>query len=72
MTPDAVLSWLRTLGGEPPRLLVVGCEPASLEEEMGLSEPVSQAVSEAVEVVKRLAAAEARGAHRIRTTGGGE
>jgi hydrogenase maturation protease len=70
MSPDAVLRWLRNLGGEPPRLLVVGCEPASLEEEMGLSEPVSRAVDEAVSVVKRLASEETKGLNDSGRTGG--
>nr|WP_223243705.1 hydrogenase maturation protease [Streptomyces sp. CBMA156] len=59
MGPDAVLALLATLaagtGGEPPaRVLVVGCEPASLEEGIGLSEPVAAAVEEAVRVVLRV------------------
>ncbi|MER7673422.1 hydrogenase maturation protease [Kitasatospora sp. NPDC096128] len=56
MGPDAVLGLLATLaagtGGEPPaRVLVVGCEPASLEEGIGLSEPVAAAVDGAVRMV---------------------
>ncbi|MFF2119508.1 hydrogenase maturation protease [Kitasatospora xanthocidica] len=59
MGPDAVLALLATLaagtGGEPPeRVLVVGCEPASLEEGIGLSEPVAAAVAEAVRMVLRV------------------
>ncbi|MFI8455499.1 hydrogenase maturation protease [Kitasatospora sp. NPDC085464] len=59
MGPDAVLALLGTLaagtGGEPPgRVLVVGCEPASLEEGIGLSAPVAAAVEEAVRVVLRV------------------
>ncbi|MFC8451415.1 hydrogenase maturation protease [Kitasatospora sp. NPDC057223] len=59
MGPDAVLALLDTLsagtGGTPPgRVLVVGCEPRSLEEGIGLSEPVAAAVDEAVRVVLRL------------------
>ncbi|MEV7773473.1 hydrogenase maturation protease [Kitasatospora sp. NPDC086791] len=59
MGPDAVLALLATLaagtGGEPPgRVLVVGCEPASLEEGIGLSAPVAAAVEEAVHVVLRI------------------
>ncbi|MEU8922053.1 hydrogenase maturation protease [Kitasatospora sp. NPDC048545] len=59
MGPDAVLALLATLaagtGGEPPgRVLVVGCEPASLEEGIGLSAPVAAAVEEAVQVVLRV------------------
>ncbi|MEU4117080.1 hydrogenase maturation protease [Kitasatospora sp. NPDC028055] len=56
MGPDAVLGLLATLaagtGAEPPgRVLVVGCEPASLEEGIGLSEPVAAAVDGAVRMV---------------------
>ena len=59
MGPDAVLALLDTLsagtGGTPPRrVLVVGCEPQSLEEGIGLSEPVAAAVDEAVQLVLRL------------------
>jgi hydrogenase maturation protease len=59
MTPDAVLALLDTLcagtGATPPRrTLVVGCEPASVEEGIGLSKPVSRAVPDAVRLVLRL------------------
>ncbi|KOG31572.1 hydrogenase maturation protease [Streptomyces resistomycificus] len=59
MTPDTVLALLGTLcagtGGEPPgRVLVVGCEPASVDEGIGLSEPVSDAVPEAVRLIEEL------------------
>ncbi|MCF3135249.1 hydrogenase maturation protease [Streptomyces olivochromogenes] len=59
MTPDAVLALLGTLcagtGGRPPhRTLVVGCEPACVEERMGLSAPVSDAVPQAVRLIEEL------------------
>ncbi|KRD12159.1 MULTISPECIES: hydrogenase maturation protease [unclassified Streptomyces] len=59
MTPDAVLALLATLcagtGTEPPRrVLVVGCEPASVEEGIGLSAPVSGAVPRAVRLIEEL------------------
>ncbi|MGW0710883.1 hydrogenase maturation protease [Streptomyces sp. NPDC002643] len=59
MTPDTVLALLGTLcagtGGEPPRrVLVVGCEPALLDEGVGLSAPVSDAVPEAVRLIEEL------------------
>jgi hydrogenase maturation protease len=59
MTPDTVLALLGTLcagtGGEPPRrVLVVGCEPASVDEGIGLSPPVSDAVPEAVRLIEKL------------------
>lgn len=54
MNPQAVLDWLHSLGGTPGRVLVVGCEPGSVEEEMGLSSPVSRAVDEAVRLILEL------------------
>lgn len=51
MTPEAVLSLCRTLGGSVGRALVVGCEPADCSERMGLSEPVAAAIDGAVEMV---------------------
>jgi len=56
MSPHVVLSVLRALGGRPPRVLVVGCQPAALDQGMALSAPVEAAVDEAVRVVRRLAA----------------
>ncbi|MER6124178.1 hydrogenase maturation protease [Streptomyces sp. NPDC001795] len=59
MTPGSVLALLGTLcagtGGRPPRrTLVVGCEPASVEERIGLSPQVSEAVPEAVRLIEEL------------------
>jgi hydrogenase maturation protease len=54
MQPDVVLDMAQALGIEAGRVLVVGCEPASLEEGMGLSPAVAAAVDEAVRVVIRL------------------
>lgn len=59
MSPDAVLALLDTLsegtgGSLPRRVFVVGCEPAELDEGIGLSAPVAAAVDEAVELVLRL------------------
>ncbi|MCM2577676.1 hydrogenase maturation protease [Streptomyces meridianus] len=56
MTPGAVLSLLDALstgtgGSRPEQVFVVGCEPACLDEGIGLSEPVEAAVDEAVGVV---------------------
>lgn len=78
MTPDAVLGLLETLsagtGARPPRSIeVVGCEPAGVEEGMGLSAPVAAAVPEAVRlIVRMLATGLGRGAapdHRLGATG---
>lgn len=59
MSPDAVLALLGTLcegtGATPPRrTLVVGCEPACVEEGIGLSAPVAAAVPRAVGMVLEL------------------
>ena len=51
MAPDAVLALLDNLGGSAGRTLLVGCEPASTEEVMGLSTTVAAAVDRAVGVV---------------------
>lgn len=64
MSPDAVLALLGALcagtGGTPPRrVLVVGCEPACLEEGIGLSDPVRDAVPQAVRTLRDLVAAPA-------------
>jgi hydrogenase maturation protease len=58
MTPAAVFGLLRSLGGTPGRVLIVGCEPLSMEEEMGLSAPVESAVDEAVGMILDLLARE--------------
>lgn len=54
MSPDSVLALLDTLGGRATNVLIVGCEPADMEERIGLSEVVSSAVEEAVRVVCEL------------------
>lgn len=56
MTPAAVLGLVRRLGGRLPKVLVVGCEPATLEpdQEAELSPPVQAAVRPAVELVRRM------------------
>jgi hydrogenase maturation protease len=54
MTPAEVLALLRMLGGTPGRVLVLGCEPARVEEGMGLSEPVAAAVDTALAELRRL------------------
>jgi hydrogenase maturation protease len=55
MQPDVVLGMLDLLGGaRPGQIVIVGCEPATVEESMGLSEPVTACVPEAVRVVLEL------------------
>ena len=58
MNPMRVLDMARALGGRPKRVLVVGCEPATLGDEttgaMGLSAPVEAAVGGAIAMVESL------------------
>ncbi len=54
MQPDVVMDMAGRLGADAGRVLVVGCEAASLAEGIGLSPQVSAAVDEAVRVVVRL------------------
>src|SRR5262245_38041928 len=60
MNLENVLRLVRSLGGSPPPLRVVGCEPATFgsEEEpaLGLSPPVGAAVDEAVRLIEGLVA----------------
>lgn len=63
MNPVAVLQLARALGGgKPGRILVVGCEPATVEADgqgnIGLSAAVNAAVEEAIVVIQGLIARE--------------
>jgi hydrogenase maturation protease len=59
LTPEYVLRLVGSLGGQPPWLRVLGCEPEWLGDEldgaMGLSETVQAAVDEAVKMAEELA-----------------
>jgi hydrogenase maturation protease len=57
MNPLNVLRMATSMGGQLKRVLLVGCVPATLgpeEGQMGLSEPVTAAVDEAVKLVNSL------------------
>jgi hydrogenase maturation protease len=58
MDPVAVLQLVEKLGGRLGRILIVGCEPETVEfgsdERLGLSAPVAAAVDNAVCMVKEL------------------
>lgn len=59
MAPDVVLALLDTLcagtGASPPRrTFVVGCEPASVQERIGLSPRVAEAVPGAVRLIEEM------------------
>jgi hydrogenase maturation protease len=72
MTPDAVLALLGSLatanGLEPTagldRVLVLGCEPATVEDGIGLSEPVAAAVDRAVRAVLNLVSELSQGSEK--------
>jgi hydrogenase maturation protease len=48
MSPDIVLTTLARMGGSVDRVRIVGCQPASLQEGMGLTAAVAAAVDAAV------------------------
>jgi hydrogenase maturation protease len=58
MDPLRVLRMAATMGGQPRRVLVVGCEPATLGSDedpaMALSPPVEAAVPEAIRLIGSL------------------
>ncbi|WP_327146006.1 hydrogenase maturation protease [Nocardia sp. NBC_01327] len=56
MNPEAVFASVRALGGQLPRTVVVGCQVESVDERMGLSEPVEAALDAAVAAVDRVLA----------------
>jgi hydrogenase maturation protease len=64
MNPMRVLAMVRSLGGQPKRVLLVGCEPETLGDEfegaMGLSACVEAALDGAVALVESLIARVAR------------
>jgi hydrogenase maturation protease len=54
MDPSRVLSLARELGRVPSILRVVGCEPSSVEERIGLSPEVEAAVEPAIAKIEEL------------------
>jgi hydrogenase maturation protease len=54
MSPGVVLGMLAGLGGSVDRVVVVGCEPATLDEGIGLSPAVAAAIEPAVELCRGL------------------
>ena len=50
--PATILRFVKGIGAWPAKVLIVACEPTNVEDfEIGLSEPVIQAVDKAVELV---------------------
>jgi hydrogenase maturation protease len=57
MDPQTVLRFVRSIGAWPGKVVVIACEPANVDElGFGLSEGVSAAVEEAVDLVIETAA----------------
>lgn len=54
MDPGAVFASLNALGGTPPYTVVIGCEVGTVDEGIGLSDPVARAVPEAVRSVEQV------------------
>lgn len=58
MNPVSVLQLVNKLGGDLRALLVVGCEPSTMDADeggrMGLSHPVQAAVDEAIRMIEEL------------------
>jgi hydrogenase maturation protease len=60
MNPVSVLQLVSKLGGTVSRILVVGCEPTSVDADegglIGISKPVQAAVDEAIHMIEELIA----------------
>lgn len=54
LDPVSVMGLLTDLGGSVGRMLVVGCQPADVGEQMGLTAPVAAAVDDAIALVEEL------------------
>jgi hydrogenase maturation protease len=51
-----VFAFVRRLGGEAPPVQIVGCEPQTVDDGIGLSAPVTAAVEPAAALVRKLIA----------------
>ncbi|MGW1737656.1 hydrogenase maturation protease [Nocardia sp. NPDC001965] len=56
MNPAAVFAGVRALGGTVPPTVIVGCQVESVDERIGLSVPVANAVDAAAQAVQRVVA----------------
>jgi hydrogenase maturation protease len=58
MNPRQVLKMVKAMGGQCQRMLLVGCEPATLisENDMSLSAPVAAAIAPAITMITSLVA----------------
>jgi hydrogenase maturation protease len=53
MNLETVIATVRSLGGHPPPIVLVGCEPAYIGERRGLSKVVERALPRATELVRQ-------------------
>jgi hydrogenase maturation protease len=67
MSPDVVLATLSRLGGSVEEIYIVGCQPASLDEGIGLSPSVASAVGAAVELCRQLVDGSVQSEHLDKT-----
>lgn len=51
MDPGSVLRFVRSVGGWPGKVIVIGCEPESVDSGYGVTEVVANAVAPAVDLV---------------------
>ena len=69
MNPMRVLAFVKSMGGNLNRIIIVGCEPETASENAGgdlaLSEPVSAAVDEAIALIELLVSGEHKGLHAV-------
>ena len=70
LAPDGVLALVPRLGGTLGRVVVVGCEPATIAPGMELSAPVAASVEKAAELVTALVLDAHNGAAALRVGGG--
>jgi hydrogenase maturation protease len=54
MDPATVLAMLKTLGGTPGKIYIVGCEPACVDEVVGLSREATHAIDDATELILKI------------------
>jgi hydrogenase maturation protease len=54
MSPNVVFDLMHSLGGLVDRIVIVGCQPSSVEEGIGLSAPVEAAIEPAVAAIERV------------------
>lgn len=71
LTPGGVMTLVPVLGGHVDRILVVGCQPATLEDGIGLSAAVAAAVEPAADLVRTVVRRELDRADRREEARGG-